>query len=256
MHGMPSNFTFPFEQPKDGHFLTWGPELGGLYAAVAARTGSRVACVGNPNFDRYAGRRKARTGPVRRVLLLTCPVDRALPLSSALDPLRHISQAAEVLASFLDLDVTVHLHPSESAAHYHGLIGSFLPRAKITQGGPIDACLDDSDLVIGYFSTVLMEGMLLGLPVAALNFSRFEFPPPFDGRWGIPLLRSPAEIATLLGRAQEDSGAFRRSMCARHEEVIERFVGRVDGGAAARVSKILESIASGAPSNRAPLPLR
>jgi hypothetical protein len=245
LHGLPASYSLPFERPQGGHFLIWGPEQERLYSAGESPVSFRTRLTGNPYFDRYAGRRRARKGPVKRVLLLTHPVAQTTALSSDLDPARYATRAAAVLAGFPKLEVTVRLHPSESVAYYRNLLAPLLPAAKIVKGGPIVDCLESSDLVVGSFSTVLMEAMLLGLPVAALNFSRDAFPPPFDGRWGIPLLRTPEELDKLLRDAARDPETFRRELCARHEEVLERFAGRVDGHAAERVAEALASLATG-----------
>ncbi|HXT01686.1 MAG TPA: hypothetical protein VN915_13515 [Elusimicrobiota bacterium] len=244
LHGLPFSYSFPLELPQGGHFLAWGPEQERLYEGNPFRTGCRIACVGNPNFDRYAGRRVERTGALRRVLLLTHPVAHTTPLSSDLDPARHIRRAAEVLKRFPGLNLTVRLHPSESIEYYRRLLADVAPGAAVLKGGRGAARLDRNDVVIGAFSTVLLEGILLGLPVAALNFSRDEFPPPFDGRCGVPLLRSAAELDAFLRSSQDDPTEFRRSTCARHDEIIARFAGRVDGKATARATEYLESLAT------------
>lgn len=240
LHGLPFSYSFPYEHPLEGHFLVWGPGQEALYAEPAARGRFATASVGNPYLDRYAGRRRARTGPIRRVLLLSHPEIRSTPLSSGLDPARHARAAAEVFARFPELDSAVRLHPSESEDYYRGIVGAVAPRMEIIKGGASDACLERFDLVVGSFSTLLLEAILLGLPVAALNLSRDEFPPPFDGLWGAPLLRSAADLDRLLRSARQDPDGVRSALCARHDEIIARFAGRVDGNAAVRVSQFLE----------------
>lgn len=242
LHGLPMSYSFPFEQPQEGHFLVWGPEQEDHYRPHALRAGFSVVQAGNPYFDRYAGRRRERTGPIRRVLLLTHPVSWTTPLSSNLDPARHAVGAAEVLSRFPEIEATLRLHPSESVDEYRRLIADIAPRMRVVKGGPLDACLEEHDLIVGSFSTVLMEGMLLGLPVAALNLSRDEFPPPFDGRRSVPLLRSEDDLDALLRRALADPAAFRRSVCSGHDEILERFAGPVDGKAASRVVESLEAL--------------
>jgi hypothetical protein len=250
LHGLPFSYSFPYEQPQDGVLIAWGPEQERLYGPSPAGLNRRVVTAGNPYFDRYAGERPTRTGPIRRLLLLTHPVIRSTALASDLDPARYIVAAARVLADFPELETEIRLHPSESVEYYRRLVGPISPRTRIVKGGPLSRSLENCDLVVGSFSTVLLEGLLSGLPVAALNLSRDEFPPPFDGKWGVPLLRSGEQFAELLRAAQDDPDALRRKLYSRSGEIIARFAGPVDGNAAERAVAALRTLERRAPDAR------
>lgn len=232
LHGLLTRHSYTLEHRDADEFWVWGSEQERLLAAVPGGP-AVVRAVGNPHFDQYARGGFPKPDPRgRRALLLTHPMDRVWPASSALDSERYVLEAVSALED-AGWRVTVKLHPSESQEHYRRVLRG--RRADVRRGGAIASHLETSDLVVGSTSTAMIEALLLERPVIAFNPTAEEPAAPFDGRWGVPLARDGASLRAALQAAQ-DYPAFAAAAAAARPRLLSAFAGPVDGSAARRVA--------------------
>jgi hypothetical protein len=210
------------------HAFIGGAALGEFFAA-ARFPAERVHDTGFPLFDAYAARRRepAAGGPAR-----------ILVISSFFPVLENIVPIVELLGKYPGIEAVIKLHPGESLEHYRRLLGSRLDgRFTLEVSAPMAGLLQKTDLVIGAPSTALVEAMALGIPVLLTNFQDAAMTPPFDGRSGLALHRTPDELAAALAALLPD----RIHASADYKAILDRFAGALDGKAAARgVSALLD----------------
>ena len=241
LHGLPISYDLPIEGGTT-HLAAWTPEQIGLYKGAAGEDRTLLSA-GNPYFDGYKNMPKASaSGPIRRVLVLTSPENTYSFLSSELAGEIQADAMLRVLAETSGCESTLKLHPSELEERYRGITSSIVSRARLSRTEPIQDCLRNHDLVIGGYSTVLLEAMLAGLPVICVNFGREAHPAPFDGA-SMPVARTPAQLRTWIVLARDYPDGLRRDLFKTYDDVLRRFAGPIDGTASARVAEALDRLA-------------
>ncbi len=243
-HGLPQGRRLQFGESNTSHFLVWGPEQKETFA----RTDSlKCFCepVGNPGFDRYAAfHAGVKNAPpprtAKRVLLLSSPSNAVIELSGGLDAERFATAAADALLSRPGFEVTLKIHPAESLESYRALLAG--RPLRIVKDAPVSECLRETDLVVGPFSTVLLEAMIAGKPLLCLNASRAPFPPPFDGGWGIPELHSGPEFEAALDAITADPARRLAEITTAYPRILAAFVGPIDGGSVERALAALKRL--------------
>lgn len=247
LHGLPMNYNLALENRSPSNFLVWGQEQAELYGKSENNPkGRKVIVAGNPHFDSYAGKADSAIScddHIREVLVLTHPMSSYDFLSTGLDTERYALTTIDAAVKATEWRVTLKLHPCESLPYYQDLLRHLKGRIRIFKDRSIAECLRDCDLVIGPFSTVLVEAMLLGKPILPVNLSRVPFPPPFDGSWGLGLITSAAALAEALQRFISDPKGARQHVCAAYPKILENFAGPTDGSATQKVLSILQQIA-------------
>lgn len=246
-HGLPASYSFPMENRNSSHLMVWGEGEAAGFAEVAAGRGRESVVIGNPCFDRYAGRPRPQNGArtaIRRVLVLTHPVVLLDFIASDSDPERHAAGILQMLAAHPQFEVTVKLHPAESMTFYNRCFAESFPGVRFVLNQPMEACIEETDLMIGSFSTALLEAMILEKPILCVNLSRSEFAPPFDGNWGLPVIRDTAGLGEALAGISRDPEGFRRGTLAAYPRILKAFAGPTDGTATRAVLSGLSAIAS------------
>lgn len=244
-HGLPAGYRHVMENQNPSHLLVWGKAQEALYRQAGSSVPREVVAVGNPFFDRYAGAPAAppSSEPVRKVLVLTHPVVFFSFSASDSDPERQIDGILGGLREQGGFETTVKLHPAESLKAYNRRFAGRHPETRFIKDRGLAHCLADADLVVGSFSTALLEAMILGKPVLLVNLTRTDFGPPFDGNWGLPVVRAPEELRRRLEALATDPGRFRGKTLAAYPGILKDFAGPTDGTAARRVAEALSRIA-------------
>ena len=168
---------------------------------------------------------------------------------------RVLSAVALAIAIRPDTGLIVKLHPQEPRSNgriYETMLADSAPARNWRVIGDID--IDDvlcaSDLVIGLYSSALLEAACLHKPVIAANLTgkRFLEPINFGDRDCILGATSENEVATLIASILDDE-SFRMSILARQAEYFRRHSYAADGGAMERVAQCIEDVVEGrAPS--------
>jgi len=169
-------------QPVLGHKLAC---LGRSQARVLEswHNAGRCEVTGSPRFDRYAGRQRRRrpAGAPCRILIMT-----------ALTPYFTPEHEAKVKRSLADLKAALARKPAPGAAPIEpvwrltqGLDRELGVAARQAEwaGRDLADVLQEVDAVITTPSTTMLEAMLLGLPVASLDYS--NSPPYVTPAWRI-----------------------------------------------------------------------
>ncbi len=240
LHGLPQGERLQFGENNTSRFFVWGEEQRRIFE----RTDSlkcECSVSGNPHFDRYASLPPPppARGPIRKILVLTNPVGHVIELSSNLDPERYATGIARILEGFDDFQTTFKIHPSESLPYYESLLTGSRAKLAVIKDRAIEDCLAEADLVIGPFSTVLIQAMILGKPLLCVNLTRAAYQPPFNDAWGIRTLKSEAELRAALSAAVADPDGTRSSLLAPCARVLAEFVGPLDGASARRALSLL-----------------
>ncbi len=245
-HGLPASYAFPLENQNPSHLLVWGQgEAAGFEGAGGGRDRNCVV-IGNPWFDRYAGPTAppAPQTPIRKILVLTHPVVFLNFLAAEADPERQTAAILGELAAHPDFQITVKLHPAESLSYYRRCFSGRFPGVRFILDAPMRDCIEDCDLMIGSFSTALLEAMILDTLILCANMTRSEFVPPFDGTWGLPALRSAQALRSSLTRLRADPAGFREETLSAYPKILKAFAGPLDGRAALKVAEGLAKLAS------------
>lgn len=244
-HGLPMDYYHPLSDTTSSHLIVWGPEQKKLHLQLNTEARQTVEAFGNPYFDKYASLRDGKApASLTKILLLSSGLDEVSMLACRLDPERYILTLVPALLKRGGLDITLKLHPAESLDYYRALLAEYSDRIKIVRDTPIAGHLVEADLVIGPTTTVLIEAMLLGKPLLCVNLTRKLFPPPFNEEWGMPPIKSAAELESALERMQKDPEGFLRAVLKPYPRVLELFAGPVDGAAAARLLSELVRLAA------------
>ncbi len=204
------------------------------------RRESRYATVritGQPRYDSWVGQaslasrdRGVPPGAPRILVALQDKHDAAY--------VRQLLAALAVVAESHTLDVVIRPHPSNALAKILRLASPPL-RSQLTldPGLPARDAIARSDLVIGQYSTLLVEAAAIGVPV--ISFSPSPTAPPLDlGNAGIAqVVSTRAALATAVLRALAEPPP------AVPTEHIARLIGSLDGKAAERIAEWAATVA-------------
>lgn len=243
-HGLPWRHSeTAYEDDNSSHFITWTPAHQALYQPHNSVPGRVYRTAGNPAFDRYAGRIAAPPRRIRRVLVLSSPNVRLSFEVSELDRDRYITTVMAVLGKRTGLELALKLHPSESEEYYRRIL-SGAPRLPIVERSrPLDDCLAECDLVVGSFSTAMLEAMLAGRPVICVNLTKSVFSPPLDGNSGVLCASTIEELEAALDEAENFPSRFVARLLAEQARALEVYAGSRNGTASLDAAKLLKELA-------------
>jgi hypothetical protein len=218
----------------------------------------RIMIAGQPRYDSLCEKRHIRTAASVRaaqvgllqssncgrcVLLATQPHQDAGRVALAIEALLHIDNVAVLLRP----------HPNEPVAKYADHVSANPGRVLLGTGMNIDALLDAADVIVTEYSTVALEGAILGIPVIIASFLGDRSDPRVFEGFSI-VARSPAALreAARLFLSQER----RTAELIIDAERLHSLVGPLDGRSGSRVAQLIESVrASGKPPLDPRLPL-
>jgi len=169
--------------------LTWGTYFDRELAAFQGATPAARA-VGNPRFERLAAGRAERPPRDRpRVLYIGTNGEEAADRAA-------FELVAEALAPQAGLEVLFRPHPDEPREKYAALVAAGTIRADaIRDGGRAHDLLGEVDLVVGTQSTLLLEGIAMGVPGIQVLPERFEVD---WARRGLPAVSDAAGLRELV----------------------------------------------------------
>lgn len=168
----------------------------------AGRDPGDVVITGNPAFDRLADPSLAEAG--RRLRTELGWEDKTVILWASQPepddpelPRRIDSVVLDAVARHPDWALLIRPHPSEDVD-----FGELPPRVALsTSADPLDTALHASDLVLTMTSTVGLEGVMLGRPMVACDFSQYTPDVPFTKHGLATGVESLEEIEEGIVRA-------------------------------------------------------
>lgn len=229
---------------------------------AAGMAPDRIAVGGIPRYDPIADlREKAQprpsSGPLR-LLYLFQPfgehgkVDPQVARAQQLAMIESLNDAARRR----DLSLTIRIHPRsapESVAHLTAALD--MPHAVDPCTDPIEQAIAAHDLVIGHYSSGLLEAMILSRPVLCIPIPAPAFAERSEAEKQEWMARSGALLARTVPQIADVVQAFDRQ----HPKlvplsVLEDEIGAVDGHAAARCAQGVAAVIAERDSSSCPHP--
>jgi hypothetical protein len=137
-------------------------------------------------------------------------------------------------------------HPSERSGErerYTRFLASFGAGERFsTHSGDLYDLIAGSDLVVGVFSTVLLESAMAERLVLSVNFTGEPLPLPFVEQGVAVGAGTEAEVEHGIHRLLFDE-PFMASARARQRAFLDANPHLCDGGSAARVARVVETLA-------------
>lgn len=209
----------------------------------------RVQVAGIPRYDFLAGMQGLTGTPrVPRLLYLVQP----FAAHGKVDPraanilLEQLGDALNLLADEMPFELIVRAHP-RSGGDDIGALRSRLktPPRPDDSAIPVEKSIQQSDVVIGHYSSGLLESLIIGKPIVCLPIPLDAFAEREEAskqHWltqvGAPVASEAATIrAAILRMLQPDAVIADRSLLA--EEV-----GTIDGRSAARCAEAIVELAT------------
>jgi glycosyltransferase involved in cell wall biosynthesis len=212
----------------------------------------RIVVTGQPAYDRLAvlgaeGHSSEREylppGKERLVVFFSQPSEVTFSRRRKLELLR---AAAGLQRSSAATAVLVKPHPREDPQELEGLI----KQAGLPQEAILPFRLDlyklliESDVVVTAFSTVGVEALVLGKPVAVLRVPGEEAVLEYTASEGVYRAFNAEELAEGVQRLLRDP-ELRRKLAAGRRAYLERHEAGADGGAARRVAAVIGELLQG-----------
>jgi hypothetical protein len=205
----------------------------------------RVHVTGQPRYDGFDAPHDAEArAAARRRLGLTGGDFWAL---FATQPFQDASYPRRVLRAVLASGaarVLVRPHPQTRAETYHALAAEFPPgHVLVVEGAPMLDSLVAVDVLVTQFSTVAVEGALVGRPVVCADFSGLPEVTPFASNGIATRARDERTLTELVTRLRAGETLLDPATVARG---LSRLVGPRDGRAAERVAGVVAELLGGA----------
>ncbi len=196
-HGMEGS-PVPGDKRLATHVLAWSEPMKAALAHTLARTSVEVTSCGPLHLGKL---RRVRPPARDSVLFLSYAVRHNTAWDSWMDAEKYLELLARTLPAFTGRLRTVGLkiHPSEDPAHYASVLSRVGLGIRLLSEGLVHDNLDDAGLVVGPFSTGLVEAYHLGSMPVCVNLSGGPLPPPCDGSTEIPVVADSDSLAAVLG---------------------------------------------------------
>jgi len=158
------------------YIFCWGQMQKEHYGAMQKKGGFELIETGNPKFDSIYGKAKKLTashaGARPSILYLTTGKDNSVVAFRE-------GSAERALLAFLDemqgekADITIKLHPAASKEYFQKLIEGRHAKMsiKIEKGDDPTPHIQSADVVVGTYSTTLLEAALSGKPTLFYNYN-------------------------------------------------------------------------------------
>lgn len=206
-----------------------------------------IFITGSPFYDEIARYRlkKAQKAEKKTIGLLTT----ALVESKFMEKRRYFELIHETLAQIGSIEeigkVIIKLHPAEKyRSEYESIAKSLnLRNVEITQGttkAELYSVIINSDLLIGFGSTALLEGLMIGKDVIHLDMF-LENPELYTFRRATSCIDKIENLAGLIKKVLSDKGT-KNALKKRREYYLRESFFKIDGRAYERISDLIERI--------------
>lgn len=216
--------------------------------------GARISVTGVPRYDglaeAHAGRSAAHRGarartPVVMVLIQPFGAHGKVDPAAARTALAVVGDALDLLARECAVDIRIRQHPRSGSQEAEPLTAQLGAPFTIEEAStPFPERAADLDLVVGFYSSAMLEALALGVPCVGMRLPEVSFTEPGEAakqarlaEIGVPFADDPgalrANVATLLAQPARapDAGA------------AEAETGPLDGNAARRAATAIAALA-------------
>lgn len=227
------------------------------YAAKWVASGiapERMVVTGVPRYDELSGvrakvvqQRSERAGRVPRVCFLMQPFARhgKVDAQAAFELMRQAGEGFNRAAQTAAFELVIRVHPRGDDSDSAALTGALgIPYSVQKATAPFTSVLPDIDLVVGFYSSAILEALACNVPALCLRLPPAAFAEPAEG--------AKQDVIAQMGTAVvEDAAAFAQALI----EVLGRppdqvssprlhdEIGEIDGHAARRVGDAIMALA-------------
>ncbi|MFC4255548.1 hypothetical protein GRI97_08925 [Altererythrobacter xixiisoli] len=216
--------------------------------AAAGVNPAQVALAGVPRFDALHTLRNAvpplPAGDRLELLYLVQPfaAHGKVTVEAAAEALHVIAEGLSTAAGDGAIRLTIRLHPRSSGDDIHRLRETTSIEVVEDEGRrPIEQAIGAAHVVIGHYSTGLLESLVLGRPVLVVPIPRAAFAEQSEAdkqdwltRTGLPIARTPQELASGLRHLRSHDGLADID-CV----MVAQETGVIDGQATARAARAI-----------------
>jgi len=227
-------------------FAAWGPASERWFRTHGDPQRARFAFTGHVGFDRLAERLRGRTAggagasaAPRPFTVIVCTGFLAEYSVGAtdMDNLLLLEGVRAWAADRGDVCVVHKLHPGEEPAHYAAAARAFgwADRAPAqVRDTPLYDLLEQSDVLVAYYSTTVLEAVALGTPAIVLDAITRRHLVPLEVSPDIAVAFSVDELHAALDRVRLGA-AVKDGGDAPRREFLDQYLGPLDGSALDRV---------------------
>lgn len=216
---------------------------------------SRLRVTGVPRYDplaqvraEVAARSAARSAAVPKVCFLMQPFARhgKVDAAAAERLMREAAAGFNRAAESARFELVVRVHPRGTDADSAPLTDALtIPYTIQRATAPFTAVLPEFDLVVGFYSSAILEALACGVPAVCLRLPAAAFAEPSEGAkqdaiagMGIPVAVDAAEFAAGL-----TATLGRRSLLVSEARLHDE-IGAISGDASRRVAEVIAATAA------------
>ncbi len=240
-HGWPQ-YRLGYVPVAADRVATWSEAANDWFVQVGAPR-DRLVVLGNPRLDRLraADRRAVRTTEATRLGLEGGPaILLVLSPSDASRNLALLDLALAAIAASPSASLVVKLHPGDGRWDVvRGRVDALGPdaRVRIQRLEPIGPLLDWADVTLLHRSTVAIESLAAGTPVAIGAVGADSPGDALPGDLDLPEVADPVALLRLAESVVDP--VARAAFAERRTRAVERVSGPLDGQSAARIARFL-----------------
>lgn len=209
-----------------------------LVAAGVAR--ESIVMTGFPPYDAYAGGEGHTPASAPPVVLYIAQA-LGLPPDDVAEHLRAVARAVAAAGASL----TVKFHPRDATAPaVQARLARVAPEIRTVGDAPAAPLLEEATLVVTPFSTMALEAMAAGVPVALLDL--LPVPWTLDLGAAVPHVTTETQLEEQVRALVSDPAARPRLVAAQRVAFAEETHAE-DGGATGRVAALIADLARSHP---------
>ena len=212
-----------------------------------------IVVTGFPFLDEVAHRRKKKLGGAKKTVSLLTTTILESKFMNKERYFKLIMEAMTQLKRVPEIEkIIIKLHPAEKyRSEYEKIIRSLgLNNVEIVQTpgrGPLYSVISSSDLLVGFGSTAVLEGLLFDKD--AIHLKQLESRPVFEFESATYSVKRMDELADAVKSLLNDK-KVKRNLKQRRAKYLQRAFYKVDGGASGRVAKLIASLVKEMKKNR------
>ena len=215
---------------------------------AAGLPAAMIRVAGIPRYDALAEMRSApRTAAVARLLYLVQPfaAHGKVDAAAAGALLESLAEGLNILDGKTKFEFVVRPHPRSSGDDIRALRSRLkLPIVTDESGQPLEQVVQGFDVVIGHYSSGLLESLILAKPIVCIPVPLAAFAEREEAmkqdwltRIGAPVATTPDAIADAIFRMLKPGAVVAE------QSVLEGEVGTIDGRAAQRCAVAIVELA-------------
>jgi hypothetical protein len=232
--------------PVPTRTAVFGEETRRLLTQVSAYPPEAVVVTGTPIFDRLLeAKRKGDAKSLRGALGLEPQRPTITVLSSIFteveDRVWFVETVLRALQQWPEMQSVIKLHPHENpklwreASQELGLPPPRLYRSRLWD------CIQAADAVISWYSTTILDAMLLDRPVVVLRLVGRNNPLSFIEKGGARMAGDAGELKRALAEVMGDQ-RIREQLAEGRRRVLQEQLYHFDGGATSRIVALLREL--------------